>query len=186
MNFYEFFHAWFCQQIINNHSSTLSEYCNPLISQCPYATVLISFILHKSKFVQRSVTLFTEGCEGHFSRRTTENMLLHRNQGLFHDIKRCESNLTHIVTVKWSSRKLLFAWLLPSVWVIPVLFHRASLGHSGWFLTLHNIKRKGALGTPLYTQTNREYFGTYAVLCVHIPVCFGLNDVVKGFIIKGV
>lgn len=84
----------------------------------------------------------------------SERALLYGSQSLLKFSMRLNSmNLTsHIVTAKWYSKKLLLAWLLPSVWVIPCFSRRASLDHSGWFLTLHNVKRKEALGTSLCTQ----------------------------------
>lgn len=96
-----------------------------------------------------------------------ERALLHGNQGLLKFSMRLNSmSLTsHIVTVKWSSRKLLLAWLLPSVWVISCLSHRASLGHSGWFSTLNNVKRKGALGTSLCTQNKQVEHISKSMLC---------------------
>lgn len=119
-----------------------------------------------------------------------KSKLLHGNQGLlkFSMGLNSMSLTSHIVTVKRSGRKLLLAWLLPSVRVISCLPLRPSLGHSGWFSTSHNVKRKGALGNSLHTQNkqNRAHFKIHAVLCVHLPACSGLKNVLKWFIIKGI
>lgn len=93
--------------------------------------------------------------------------LLHGKRGLLKFSVRLNSTslTSHSVTLKWCSRKLLLAWLLPSVWVISCLSRRASLGHSGWFSTLHHVKRKGALGTSLCTQNKQSEHISKSMLC---------------------
>lgn len=93
--------------------------------------------------------------------------LLHGNQGLlkFSMGLNSMSLTSHIVTVKRSGRKLLLAWLLPSVRVISCLPLRPSLGHSGWFSTSHNVKRKGALGNSLHTQNKQIEHISKSMLC---------------------
>lgn len=113
--------------------------------------------------------------------------VVHRSQGLLNFSVRLNSmSLTsHIVRAKRSSTKLLLAGLVPSVWVICRLSQRACLGHRGCFPALHNIKRKGDLGSFLHKINKLSSFQNPAVLCVYISVCIDFKNVAKCFI-KGI
>lgn len=96
---------------------------------------------------------------------------LHRSQGLLKfSVRLNRMSLTsHIVTAKWSTRKLLLARVVPLVWVICCLSNRPSLGHSGWVffnLTQYQEKRRLRL---IFTQNKQtEHISkSCCALCIY-------------------